>query len=236
MNDSYRYKGEELEVFSRAINWRVYWQSQLSKYIGKNILEVGAGIGSTSAHFKDQKFESWLALEPDSEMASHMEAKFIQNYPKCFKVHCGSIYSLNINHKFDTILYIDVLEHIKDDKEELEAAFLLLKEGGNLIILSPAHQFLYSSFDFNVGHYRRYSKRQLSKISPQKSILKKCVYLDSVGLLASLANKILLKTKVPTPFQIDIWDKLMVQSSKKVDLWLKYSIGKTIICIWQKPF
>ena len=60
---------------------------------------------------------------------------------------------------FDTILYVDVLEHIADDAAELARARRLLTPEGNLVVLAPAHQSLFSPFDAAVGHYRRYDER-----------------------------------------------------------------------------
>ena len=66
-------------------------------------------------------------------------------------------YTKNIEKKFETILYISVLEHIKDDKDEIDTALSKLKKGGYLIICVPAHNYMYSKFDKEIGHYRRYS-------------------------------------------------------------------------------
>lgn len=63
--------------------------------------------------------------------------------------------------RFDTILYIDVLEHIADDRAELVEAARRLNPGGYLVVLSPAHQWLFTAFDAAIGHVRRYTAKSL---------------------------------------------------------------------------
>jgi hypothetical protein len=86
-----------------------------------------------------------------------------------------------------------VLEHIEDDKSEPARAIRLLRPGGRLIVLVPAHEALYSRFDKAIGHYRRYDRESLRSCSPPSSRLEKMEYRDCVGLIASTVNKFLLK-------------------------------------------
>ncbi|NIQ14480.1 MAG: methyltransferase type 12, partial [Candidatus Dadabacteria bacterium] len=111
---------------------------------------------------------------------------------------------------YDTILYIDVLEHIEDDYNELQSAKKLLSDTGTLIILSPAHQWLFSEFDEAIGHHRRYTKATLLKIIPDELNLINIRYLDSIGLFASLANRVLMRKSIPSMNQIKFWDRVMV--------------------------
>ena len=107
--------------------------------------------------------------------------------------------------------------------------------GGNLIILVPAHNYLFSPFDKAIGHFRRYNKKMLKKAAPKNLVQKKLIYLDSFGLFASLANKLLLKQSYPTLKQIKFWDNYIVPISRVMDKILFYSVGKTVVGIWQKP-
>ena len=84
--------------------------------------------------------------------------------PSCriaVKSASGTLSELSDSDKFDTILYMDVFEHIEDDRAELERAAAQLAPDGHLIVLAPAHQWLFTPFDESIGHYRRYSRRTL---------------------------------------------------------------------------
>jgi hypothetical protein len=129
---------------------------------------------------------------------------------------------------------MDVLEHIKADAAELARAALHLKPNGTLAVLAPALQWLFTPFDAAIGHYRRYSKNSLRSIIPGCLRETKCIYLDSAGLLASLGNKLLLRSSIPSKAQIQFWDRAMVPISRYTDRALNHAIGKSILGVWQK--
>jgi hypothetical protein len=103
------------------------------------------------------------------------------------------------------------------------------------VVLSPAFQALYSPFDAAIGHHRRYTRVTLAQLAAEADLRPvKMFYLDSIGFLASAANRILLRRAMPTLKQIHLWDRAMVPISRLVDPLLLYSFGKTVVGIWQK--
>lgn len=135
---------------------------------------------------------------------------------------------------FDTIIYADVLEHIEDDRGELERAARHLAPGGHIIVLSPAHQWLFTPFDTAIGHFRRYDRRSLGAVRPPGTEQVRLFYLDSVGVLASAANRFLLGSAHPTRAQIQTWDRLMVPASRLIDPLFGRNLGKSIIGVWRR--
>ncbi len=233
MNDSFKYQGNELELFQHAKQWKRYFSQQIQPYIKGNVLEVGAGLGATTLLLNEGKNPLWLMLEPDETMSSSLQKKITSNeLPVNCKVQTSTIESLNST--FDTIIYIDVLEHIEKDSDELKKAAMLLNDNGKIIVLSPAFQFLYSPFDKAIGHYRRYSKAMLKNITPEGLKIISNKYYDSIGFFASVVNKILLRQKYPTAKQVLFWDRWMVPVSKISDKLFFNSFGKSIIAIWKK--
>ncbi len=229
------YIGNELELFKYAFNWKNYYTKKLKKYIHGDILEVGAGIGETTKYLFINTQNSWLCLEPDLELAKIILKKKETGYLHSkVNVQATTIDGLSNQKKYDCILYIDVLEHIEHDTKEIIKASKLLKEQGYLIILAPAHNFLFSKFDKNIGHYRRYNKKMFRNITNIGIEKVKIYYLDSFGLFASLVNRLFLKQDLPKIKQINFWDKFMIPISKITDLLSFYCFGKSIIGIWQK--
>jgi hypothetical protein len=84
-----------------------------------------------------------------------------------------------------------------------------------------------------VGHYRRYNKRMLRNLSDRVPLVLE--YLDSVGMLASAANKLFLRRSYPSSGQIKFWDRLLVPMSRLVDPLVLRCIGKSILGVWKKP-
>lgn len=235
MPPEFEYVGNELELFALAKNWKNYFRSRLREYITGDVLEVGAGLGGTTSVFQQEPFSSWTCLEPDQSLLDELKQK-LATRPNSdrYRYQHGVLDDLKESQQFDAIIYIDVLEHIEADLVEVEKAARLLKPGGRLIILSPAYQFLFSPFDTKIGHFRRYTLRALKRITPDNCKIEKGFYLDSVGLLASLANRLFLKASLPTARQISFWDNVLVRCSRWMDWLVLHAAGRSVIIIWQR--
>ncbi len=225
--------GFELNLFAAAWNWKSYWSGQIHPFLRGDILEVGAGIGSNT-RFLDPKGGTgpWVCLEPDPKLIGQLVKSLRETESRrAHETVCGTLKSL-ADQQFDTIIYVDVLEHIENDREELNQAASHLRPGGHLIVLSPAHQRLFSPFDAAVGHFRRYNRPMLQTISPASLRLERMRYLDCAGLILSAANMLLLRQSMPTKAQLQFWDHWIVPISRVLDKLLLYSIGKTIVAVW----
>ena len=234
--DENSYIGQELELFATAVNWKEYLRRQIQPWLGAQVLEVGAGIGATTRFLFPPSSRRWVCLEPDSAMAQHLQESInTGELPGKCEVMIGSVADVASPELFDSILYIDVLEHIEDDAAEVRRVAEHLNPGGRLIILSPAHQCLYTEFDRSIGHFRRYNARMIKALTPNTLTLERLRYLDVVGTCASLANVVLLRQSMPSERQILVWDRLMVPISRWIDPLFAYSLGKSILAVWTRP-
>ncbi len=234
MNDAY--VGTELELFAEARHWKAYFSALIRPNLGSNVLEVGAGLGGTTAALIHGFRGSWLCLEPDPALAAKIaHAVASGELPANCGVQAGTLASVPAPERFDSILYIDVLEHIADDRGELERATSHLSSGGKLVILAPAYQWLFSPLDRAIGHFRRYSRETLVQAVPQSLRLVDFWYLDSVGLLASAGNRFITRSASASRAQVRLWDGVMVQLSRVVDPLLGHSFGKSVLGVWQAP-
>jgi len=230
-----RYVGKELDLFSHAKNWKRYWSSQIRPYVSGDVLEVGAGLGVNAAFLNSRSSSSWTCLEPDPELAAQMREKFAAQpaLANC-RVESGTTQTPDQRPQFDTVIYIDVLEHIENDRQELLRASGLLRSEGRLIVLAPAYQWLYTHFDGAIGHVRRYTRSTLSACTPSGCELERLFYLDSAGLLASIGSKLFLKQLLPNLKQILLWGRILVPISRVSDHLTLHGIGRSILAIWKK--
>ena len=227
-----KYPGKELEIFDKASFWRNYLFLLIKKYFGKKILEVGAGIGSFTNIYKNKKLQINLT-EIDNNNFEILKTKFSDS--KEIKVEKKYIHQ--INEKFDTILYLSVLEHIEEDKKEINEAINKLEDSGHLIICVPAHNYMYSNFDREIGHFRRYGESFFKKLSFNNATLKKTFFIDSFGYLLYFFNKLMFSKEVyPSKLKVLVWDKIFIPLTYFLDFITFYKVGKNIICIFKKDF
>ena len=230
------YIGSELEIFKYAVNWKKYYGGLMRPFLGAEVLEVGAGIGATTEVLISDKQKSWVCLEPDSSLVEEIVKKISDGkLPPICDARVGDISCLKPDEVFDSVIYVDVLEHVENDREEITRSARHVRPGGHMIILAPAHQYLYTAFDKAIGHYRRYSRTSLDDVMSETGMqLVKSMYLDSVGTLASLANKLLLRSSMPSKQQILFWDKFLIPGSWVFDRVFIYRVGKSILSIWKR--
>lgn len=229
----YSYEGGELPVFAEATTWKRYVAAEVAPFLRGRVLEVGAGLGWTTLALWRDSILSWTALEPDAGLADQAAARYATSSLTRVSVRTCKLSDLGASECFDTILYIDVLEHILDDVGEMRRASAHLASGGHLVVLAPAHQWLYSPFDAAIGHHRRYSASMLRQAAPENLVEVRLRYLDAVGVLASLGNRLLLRNAHPTFGQVRFWDRRLVPISRIVDRCLAYRLGRSVLGAWR---
>lgn len=234
MMESGKYVGSELEFFAEARNWKAYFRKVLAPHIHGKVLEVGAGIGGTTRVLRGLTTGPWTCLEPDPNLVEQLSATITDESLRA-EAKVGTLKSLPSVPTFDTILYIDVLEHIDNDADELIEAAKRLNPRGTIVVLSPAHAWLFTPFDQAIGHFRRYNRSGLRSLCPPNCVNRDLFYLDSVGMLASSANRWLLKSAMPSKAQIAVWDRMMIPLSVYVDKLVGWRLGKSIVATFELP-
>ena len=223
------YPSEATEKFDNAKFHRKYCMSFVKKFIQGEVLEVGAGCGSFTRDYFNSDLNITLT-ETDQKNYEDLKRFFYKKN----NVTITNNKIFNIDKKFDTILYLHVLEHIEEDRKELESAYEKLKKGGRLIIMVPKHQKLYSNFDKAIGHFRRYELDFFEKnlINLERKLL---ISLDSVGYILYFLNKIFFKNETfPSYLKIFIWDKIFTPFTILLDFFTNYKFGKCIVAVYKK--
>jgi SAM-dependent methyltransferase len=230
---SFSYSGmKELEKLELNLqNYNKFIVSSFMKHAGSNaksIFDFGAGIGTLSNIWKNLgKDVQITCLEVDQTQRSILMDR---GFP--------TLNSLPNEILADYIFTSNVLEHIEDDSETILKLYNILRPGGGLGIFVPANMFLYSNIDSKLGHYRRYSKKNLiNKVSKSGFQIESCVYVDSLGFFAWLFLKIFkLGINDSGSLLLPIYDKFIWPLSKMLDkLGLKFLFGKNLLLLARKP-
>jgi len=224
------YEGWELKYFDSSNNFRKYQYHLIKNYIKKRTAEVGPGNGANIKTYI-HKCDQLNLFEPDRNLYINLKKIFLNN--KKIKIYNKSLDVLKNNYQ--TILYLDVLEHIKNDTKEILKAYSLLDKKGYLVINVPAFQMLYSIFDKDIGHFKRYKKADFYKIAKKNKLrIEKIKYYDSIGFLLSFVSKIFLSDyKKNFKQKIKIWN-FLISLSRILDKIVFHSFGKSLLVVIEK--
>jgi len=227
------YPGKELEVMSFAVNYHRWIIDEFEPYLGETIAEVGAGIGSVSKLLLERRIKRLFAFEPSlnlypllaEELRQAEEAKAVNDFFSPQYTQEG----------FDSVAYINVLEHIQDDRTELANALEALKPNGYLLLFVPALAWLYSDLDRQIGHFRRYAKKALSNLVQDVGFtLVKVRYFDLAGIVPWYVNFVLLRNSAGSG-SVSLYDKFVVPTMRLIESVAPPPIGKNVLLIGQKP-
>ena len=222
------YDGFELDTFDAAKKFRNYQIYYLKSYIKDPFLEVGAGKGGLTNLYEKFTKEKKI-IKTEKKILKILKKKFKK---KKIKIKNQTIDK--IKFKYQTIIYFDVLEHIKDDLKEVKVASKKLKKSGNLIFNVPAHQLFYNEFDKAVGHFKRYNKKDFQDIEKKTDLkIEKLIYYDSIGLLFLILNKIFRLKKTNLKNKIYFWN-ILIPLSKIIDKLTFNKFGKSLLCVFKK--
>lgn len=225
-----KYKGQDvLDVLTKAKNYNNFLIKQIIKACpnGLDVLDFGAGIGTFAKPLRQKGFRV-TCLELDPQQARLLER---QN----FKI-CSSPDDLP-NNRLSFIYSLNVLEHIKEDQKTLRQLQAKLTTGGKMLIYVPALSILYAGLDKKVGHYRRYSKKDLSqKLKTAGFNIDSLAYADSLGALAALIYKWFgSNTGQLSKWQIFFYDRLLFPISRALDILAHPFFGKNLLVVVTKP-
>jgi 2-polyprenyl-3-methyl-5-hydroxy-6-metoxy-1,4-benzoquinol methylase len=229
---------QDLERLGSAHHFFNWVLDEIEPYIGSRILEVGAGIGTiTRKLIQRHPSTSVVALEPADNMFDDLTA--VAALEPRIEVHRGTLaqYRDIGSGSFDAILYLNVLEHIERDAEEIKVAAEELRPGGALLIFGPALEWMYSELDYAAGHYRRYSVHGLSELVQKEGLSIESVrYMDILGVVPyALVYKVLRRTEI-SGSTMWAYDKLVVPISRLIQGALRRPpLGKNILLIATKP-
>lgn len=227
------YFGRDLEAMSCAGNYHDWICDDLRPWFGANVAEIGAGVGHFSRRvLADGGVTRLTAFEPSANMFPLLRAALegesrATTINRFFGEHPAQ-------ESFDSVLYVNVLEHVEDDAAELAVARARLKPGGHVMIFVPALPWLYGALDAEVGHVRRYLKRDLVERVRQAGFsIVTARYFDIAGVLPWYLHCVLLKNSL-SPGSVSLYDKCVIPVMRRIERLITPPIGKNLLLIGRK--
>ncbi len=225
-------------VLVNSINYNRWQYGQFRKYIGDHVLEIGCGLGNMTQYLiQDAKY--LLSVDTRREAVDFIKQRF--SISANFNIKCFDIFEEGPKEysdlAFDTIVLSNVLEHIKDDLKAILMCYDILRPTcGKLLLLVPAHKFLYGTLDEESGHYRRYSKKDIVKLANESKFKILDLYpFNLTGALGWYLNYCMLKRKntnnTASTFQTTFYDRAIVKPSRYFESKIKPQIGLSYTAI-----
>ena len=222
-----------LDILDESENYNRWTYDLIRGYLRGNILEVGCGIGKIT-RFLLRSDRKVLSIDLNKGHLARNRKRFKNN--KNFRAIFHDISLKNgglIKKKFDTIVCLNVLHHIKNQDRALRNMNWLLKEG-RLILLEPALPGIYGTLDANEGCLRRYTKKSINDILAKNGfIVENCRYTNMVGATGWFVNSRILKRDILSVSQTRFYDK-MVPLISFIERMIHPPIGLSLMCVCGK--
>jgi SAM-dependent methyltransferase len=239
MNNKVEYVGKDLEAMDFAVNYHRWILELIKPFLGEHLVEVGAGTGAFSELLLETKPKTLSLVEPSTmveDLRNNLSRKNTTTEIQIFhNIFADVAARLKSEQLPDSIIYINVLEHIEDDRAELKTVWQTLREKGRVFIFVPALPVLFSEFDRRIGHFRRYRKTEIEeKCRDAQLRIVVSRYFDVTGIVPWLLKYRLMKSTTMESGAVHLYDKLIVPVAKPLERFLPPPIGKNLLIIAEK--
>jgi SAM-dependent methyltransferase len=225
-----------LQNLSKADAFTRWVLDEISPWLGQRVLEVGCGIGTYTAE---------MAVGSRKIVAMDMERAFVDEAARRLGQHpdvqliCGDATEADLptpdDAAFDTVILLDVLEHIEDDVALLTRLRARLGPGGQLILKVPAMPSLYSPMDEAIGHWRRYDKRGLTEVISRAGLEVVRIWsFNAAAVPGWWWNGRVLKRRSPPQEQVALYNRL-VPVLRPLDRLARLFCGISLLAIARRP-
>lgn len=235
-----------LEIVSSRRRFNSWMYEQISSTLNGNILEVGSGLGI----FSEMVINDMMMMEDSKKITSLMITDSSHSYVNSLRskfegfknrvffhkldLECKGDYDAVGYNRFDTIIALNVIEHVRDDGFVFRQFHRLLRKGGMLVVLVPSYKFLYNAIDESIGHHRRYTKKELHAMVQNSAFLVERIhYFNMAGVLGWYINGNLFRKAALDTHAFAIFDRL-VPVWKAIDTISLRRIGLSMICSMKK--
>lgn len=228
---------EDLRQMELAVNYRRWQFEMVEQFLGKHVLEVGGGIGNFTLQLAEGG-RKVVSVEPNRFCFEQLEDK-IRGLANIRAIQ-ASVETLDeilgVEAKFESVVLMNVLEHIENDGLVLRNLSNKLATGGRLLILVPAGSWAFGKIDERLGHYRRYSKGYSRKLFATAGLrIEFMRYYNFVGIWGWWWNAKLGKLEGQSDCQIRLFDRWIVPVISQLERWIQPPVGQSILVVAGKP-
>jgi SAM-dependent methyltransferase len=231
---SFAYVSTELNALAEAENYYRWVISQFAPFMGKRVIEVGAGIGTFARTLlKHVPVSELVLVEPSDNLLPLLQRQFAED-TRVEIIH-GYFQPVAIPAAADSIVLVNVLEHIAEDQAFLDDAHAALTPGGTLLLLVPALPQIYGSLDQAFGHHRRYTKPSLaSKLQDAGFGIIRLAYVNLLGIAGWFLTGRVLRRTTLKPRYVRWYDRWVIPWLSRLEGRWEPPCGQSLIVIARK--
>jgi SAM-dependent methyltransferase len=225
------YRGDELVATAHARGYNRWIMDFLRAHLGNVIVEVGAGTGSYTQELLTTSPQRMIAIEPSSFLFPELQ-RSLKKYDRV-ELHRGTLgdVAAGLAAQADSVVYVNVLEHIADDSAEIRNAAKVLRPGGSLCVFVPALPWLSSRFDDQVGHHRRYTRDEIVALINANGLqVTEARYFDMLGIAVWFVAMRVLRMRMGVG-RVRFYDMLLVPFARILDRLAGPPVGKSLVVI-----
>ena len=218
-----------------AVNYNRWIIDRFRPFIRGNVLEVGIGHGSFCTLLPDNNHYTGVDIDP--ALVDHAKTLYPQHNYYHADVIDPALPELVQRDHYDSVLCLNVLEHIENDKAALENLLAITKPDGYVLLFVPAFPGLYNSMDKLAGHHRRYTKSSFRAVIPDNATIAMLCYFNQVGGIGWWANRFSSYTSLENDAinrQIRVFDRYVVPLSRACDPVTRHIFGQSLLCALRK--
>jgi SAM-dependent methyltransferase len=221
---------ETLDALAYLDHYNTWLIDRIRPYVGRRVLEVGSGIGNMAHYFLDRELVITSDVEPEyRETLAKRFAEKTNVIVADFSLDSGNGKEDLAAHRLDTVICVNVLEHIEDDRRAVRHMTDLLVPGGRLVVLVPALPFLYGSLDRALHHFRRYRRNELAGVVTQAGLrVDALFYFNFFGIFGWFVNARILRKEILPADQLRLFDRL-APTFRSIETALRPPIGQSLI-------
>ena len=213
--------------------YRHYQRELIAPHCGRSVLEVGAGLGEFASEFTG--LDRLIVTDADPGAVSLLAQRF-SDRPEVEAQQLALGTEFSLAEPVESVIAINVLEHIEDDAAALAALAKLVVPGGSIVLWVPGYQQLYGEFDRRVGHFRRYTPATVSdavlRAGLQVEVAKPVNLLGGIAWWAAVRRG---GSTAPNPKLVAIYDRFVVPITRAVERRVRVPFGQTVLCVARTP-
>jgi SAM-dependent methyltransferase len=229
------YPSDELEALAGARNYYRWIISRFEPYLGPRVVEVGAGIGTFSEYLLGVPgVERLTAIEPAANTFPLLEAKLAGN-PRAHALK-GFLDEFASQLSADSLVAVNVLEHVQKDEEFLRLAWRIVVPGGTLMLFVPAVPAIFGTLDTAFEHFRRYTRPGLGQTLEKTGwVIERMSYMNFPGIIPWLIAGRLLRWRSISPRSARFYDRFVMPPTARIEEMIEMPIGQSLLAIARKP-